>query len=116
MDQSQYIAPGQKPTPPGGGPEGDPRYARNALRSQGLLTVAFGFALGLTFVLIYFILKISFFPNQIGSLLPSLARTELLTAVYYFLFGFVIGTLISALYNLLVVKRLNLFGLEDYHN
>ena len=32
---------------------------------------------------------------------------------YSFLFGLISGTLIAGVYNLLVLKRLNLFGLES---
>jgi hypothetical protein len=113
MDQSHYVSPGERSTPPGGGPEENPSYIRAALSSQGLLTLAFGFALGLTLVIIYFVIKLPFFPDQISRLLPALAENGLTTALYYFLSGFTFGTIVAGLYNLLVVKRLNLFGLED---
>jgi hypothetical protein len=116
MDQSQYVSPGEKATPPGGGPEDNGSRSVSSLGSQGLLALAFGFALGLTLVIVYFIFKLSFFPENINSLLPELARGNFLTAVYYFLFGLVPGTILAALYNVLVLRRLNLFGMEQYHN
>ena len=111
MDQSQYVSP-ERSTPPGGGPEGNSSRSMASLGSQGLLALAFGFALGLTFVIIYFVFKLSFFPEQISGLLPELASGDLLNAIYYFLFGLVPGTILSMVYNILVLRRLNLFGIE----
>jgi hypothetical protein len=113
MDQSQYVAPGEKSTPPGGGPEENPSYIRGGMSSQGILTLAFGFALGCTLAILYLIIKLPLFPVEIGRLLPALSENWLVTLLYYFLSGFTFGTIIAGIYNLLVVKRLNMFGFED---
>ncbi len=113
MDQSQYVSPGERTTPPGGGPEENPNYTRTIVSSQGLLTLAFGFALGLTLVVIYLLFKLPLFPEDILRLFPALSENSLISLLYYFLSGFVVGSITAGLYNLLVVKRLNLFGLEN---
>lgn len=91
----------------GGGPEDDPRFGGIAVRAQGLLTLAFGFALGVALCLLFWL--ISRFP-------PSTAVRDWVapfTAGWVFLAGFIVGTITAGIYNLLVVRRVNLFGLES---
>lgn len=103
------IAP-EGSSPPGsggGGPEDDPRFGGIAVRSQGLLTLAFGFALGVALCLLFWL--ISRFP-------PSAAVRNFVApfaAEWVFLAGFIVGTITAGIYNLLVVRRVNLFGLES---
>ncbi len=106
-----HISPGKEGSSSGGGgPEpGDPRSARIALRSQGLLTLAFGFALGIALIALF--LLITWLRPTV--MLPTFSSDTLLNLLFLFLFGFISGTLISGIYNLLVVRRLNLFGLES---
>ncbi len=88
-------------------PEDDPRFGGIAVRSQGLLTLAFGFALGVALVLLFWL--ISRFP-------PSAAVRDFVApfaAEWVFLAGFIVGTITAGIYNLLVVRRVNLFGLES---
>jgi len=101
----------------GGGPDDGARTLESAAgRSQGYLTVAFGVALGLTLMVFFGIFRaypglISEFRalrDFVGAINPNLWLS--------FLFGFIGGTLISGVYNMLVVRRLNLFGLEYTHD
>jgi hypothetical protein len=94
----------------GGGPEDDPRFPGFALRAQGLLTLAVGFAMGIAFMLFFWLVRSFGTPTGavrdfVTQLNPNLGLS--------FLLGFLGGTLMSAIYNLLVVRRLNLFGLES---
>ena len=93
----------------GGGPEDDPLSPRLALRSQGVLTLAFGFALGIALVVLFRL--IAWLRPSVT--LPTFSNDTLLNLLFLFLFGFISGTLVSGIYNLLVVRRLNLFGLES---
>ncbi len=104
-----HIAPEKQRSSSGGGPQDDPSSPRIALRSQGLLTLAFGFALGLALFVLFLLiawLRPSF-------TLPTFSSDTPLNLLFLFLFGFISGTLVSGIYNLLVVRRLNLFGLES---
>jgi len=92
----------------GGGdppPVDDPRIPKAGLGAQGLLAIAFGFALGLTFLLFYFILH-----ARAASFIDGLNLTPWLSFIY----GFIAGTIIAVIYNILVVHRINLFGLDHY--
>ncbi|GEM_PF-1782360 len=94
----------------GGGTEDDPNFPRQALRSQGLLAIAFGFALGITFMIFFAIF------NRLPELAPFVEKafwTDFDHLWFSFLYGFVCGTILAVIYNLLVLRRLNLFGLES---
>lgn len=112
-----YDVPPGGGTSGGGGPDDGARTLESAGgRSQGYLAVAFGLALGLTLMVFFGIFRA--FPGLISEFR---ALQEFVAAVYpnlwlSFVFGFVGGTLISAIYNMLVVRRLNLFGLEYTHD
>ena len=102
-----HIGPEESGGSPGGGPE-DPRNPRLALRSQGLLTLAFGIALGIAFIILFKLIQI---------FEPTGPIAELFTNVKFnlwrsFLFGFVGGTITAGIYNFLILRRLNLFGIE----
>jgi len=102
----------------GGGPDDGARTLESAAgRSQGYLTVAFGFALGLTLMVFFGIFRA--YPGLISEFraLRDFVGGEIDPNLWLsFLFGFVGGTLISGVYNMLVVRRLNLFGLEYTHD
>lgn len=109
MESFMHISPEGEQTGGhhGPSPEDDPGSARAALRMQGFLTLAFGFALGLALVLLFWFLQT--YP-------PSTAVKTFVDQFnlwHVFLFGLIAGTLASGIYNLLVVRRLNLFGLES---
>jgi len=106
MQSFLYVSPEESTGGHGGGPEDDPRFPRGSFRVQGYLSVAFGFALGLTFLAFFGILKIISAP-------PAFVNFFGLDPLPTFIFGFVGGTLFSLVYNILVVRRLNLFGLES---
>ena len=112
MKSINIISPEQGSTKGGGGPEDDPRYPRVALRWQGLLTLAFGFALGVALVVVYLLLQLPIIPQQLSDLFPRVQNTLILNLIFYFGIGFVSGTFIAAFYNMLVVRRFNLFGME----
>ncbi|MGH7491369.1 MAG: hypothetical protein ACREOO_03130 [bacterium] len=91
-------------------PEDDAQFRGVALRSQGLLTLAVGFAMGMAFMLFFWLIRTYGTPTGavrdfVTQLNPNLGLS--------FLLGFLGGTLLAAVYNLLVVRRVNLFGLES---
>ncbi len=91
----------------GGGPEDDPRTGVVALRSEGFLTLAFGLALGVALAFLFWLLC-KFPPNDTP---PSFILQ--FQPWHAFLAGFIGGTITAGIYNLLVVRRVNLFGLES---
>ncbi len=97
----------------GEAPEDSPRYTRSLFRTQGLLTLAFGFAFGITLVVLYFVLLLLGSNNPLPFPNAGAAENITETVLILFVIGFIAGTLVAAVYNLLVVRRLNLFGLES---
>jgi len=128
------LAPPRSSGKGGGGPEDDARDAINNLRSYGFIAAWFGLALGITLVILYLMLLAlkpqgpleKLYPegvvkiNQISA--PAAPDTDnssrslVTNLAYIFIFGFAAGTLIAVIYNVLVVKRINLFGLESNLN
>ncbi len=95
-----------------GGPipcEDEPRTPKGVLRSQGLLALAFGFALGVTFLLFFGLFRLVGAPSGTLSAFVADLRLNLWLS---FIYGFIGGLTIALVYNLLVVRRLSLFGLE----
>lgn len=108
-----YISPTDEAPPKGGGGPEDPGRAGIAFIRTSLLSVAFGIALGITFMLFFIIFK------YLGVGLPGGPIKNLVVDInpslwLCFVYGFVGGTIMAAIYNMLVVHRLNLFGLENY--
>lgn len=113
MQSFSYISPADERGGKGGGGPDDPtRVGQVFTRSQGFLMLAFGIALGLTFMiffavfhkfrgLIYQFTDLKTFVNDFSNIWIS------------FVVGFVGGMVLSAIYNILVVRRLNLSGLES---
>ncbi len=96
-----------------GGTEDDPNFPRVVLRSQGLLATAFGFAFGLTFMLFFAFFRVfgaKANPNGTMARFVAEINPDLWLS---FLYGFIAGTAIAVVYNILVMRRLNLFGLES---
>lgn len=93
----------------GGGPDEDTRYPQRTLRSHGFLSIAFGFALGLTLVIFFALFRI--YDQPPFGLKDWVARAHP-NLWFTFLGGFIGGTLVAAIYNLLIFKRINLFGLD----
>lgn len=97
------------PTPGGGGGHDiDAQFPARQLQSHGFIALAFGFALALTlsifFIIFKFIRPVPFgLENWLDKPWPNLAIT--------FLIALVVGTLIAAIYNMLIFHRLNMFGL-----
>ena len=99
----------------GGGPDEDPRFPSRTLRSHGFISLAFGFALGLTLMIVFGLFRFIF--AQAKSVeqfiaLENFIENANLNLWDCFLWGFIGGTLISAIYNFLIFQRLNLFGLD----
>ncbi|MFQ5630062.1 MAG: hypothetical protein ACE5I1_14945 [bacterium] len=92
----------------GGGPDDDARFHRFAIRSHGVMALAFGFALGFTFMIMFGLFRVFGAPTP--ALISFVANTNP-NLWLSFLYGFVGGTLVSASYNFLVFRRLMLFGL-----
>jgi hypothetical protein len=105
------ISPGKK-TPPGGGggPEGEGQSGNDINRSQGLLSLAFGFAFGIALLVFYLIIYLGNFSPVILNMIPGFSL--LIHLIICFVVGFICGTLISVIYNLIIVRRFNLFGVD----
>ena len=99
----------QHGTSGGRGPEDDFRKRQVSLRTQGLLALAFGFALGITVMVFFYVFRIFGAPT-VG--LESFVMQVHPNLWLGFLYGFIGGTLLASIYNLLVVHELHLFGLE----
>lgn len=94
----------------GRGPEDQLGQKQGTLRTQGLLALAFGFAMGATIVVLFCLFRLFGAPtaalaNFVMQIHPNLWLG--------FLYGFVGGTLLAGIYNLLVVHEFHLFGLEN---
>ncbi len=112
MNSIQYVSPGDGDagSTGGGGPEDDPRFPRQSFRASGLMAVAFGLAMGLTFMVFFLLFK------WFGTPAPGfnfLFETYFPNIWKAFLIGFGGGTVLSGIYNMLMIRRLNLFGLES---
>ncbi len=94
----------------GGGPDDDFRFPERTLRSHGFVSMVFGFALGLTLVIFFLLFHwlgappVSGLEALVGNIHPNIW--------YVFLFGFVAGTVLAAVYNFLLFRRVNLLGLD----
>ena len=115
-----YIFPEDKSGRGGGGPEDDPRYPAKALRTNGFSVLAFAVALAITFTLFFGIVEVFLLPeiptpnNQIeDGFIRFINAVEPHEWPSYLLYGFFAGVAIAGVYNLLMVKRLNIFGLES---
>jgi len=93
----------------GGGPEDDPRFPALTLRSHGLIALSFGFALGLTFMIFFGLFRLVGAPTDALNSFVAAVNPNLWLS---FLYGFIGGILIAAIYNGLIFRRLNLFGLD----
>jgi putative flippase GtrA len=104
------ISPGLRIPPGGGGPEGEGQSGNDIVRSHGLLSLAFGFALGVALLVLYLIIYLANLSPVILNMLPGSSLVADL--IICFIVGFVCGTIISIIYNLLIVRRVNLFGID----
>ncbi|MEE4310637.1 MAG: hypothetical protein V2J62_02100 [candidate division KSB1 bacterium] len=106
-----YISPveGEGGGRGGGGPEEDRRFAVNAVQSRGLITVAFGLALGFSLLIFSFLLKWGGI-TVAQNILEDVGCRCFPCCIFGI--GFVFGILIAAIYNLLLFKHLNLFGTD----
>lgn len=99
----------------GGGPDDPTRLEQVTVRSQGFLMIAFGIALGLTLMILFGVFRQ--FPSLVTDFedLHKWVTTASINPNLWmsFVIGFVAGTLLSGIYNILVVRRLNLLGLES---
>ena len=102
MPHNGHTGSGSSSDPP---LEDDQRSPQAGLRAQSLLALAFGIALGITSLIFYFILQ-----DRALAFITGLSLSPWTS----FLYGFIAGTVIASIYNILVVRRLNLFGLDYY--
>src|SRR5574341_46652 len=102
---------GQGASPPC---EDDPRTPKIVLRSQGLLALAFGFALGITFMIFFGFFKLAkLYPSSklaalfhVSGEMSNFVSDLGLKLWMSFLYGFIGGIAIAVVYNILVVRRL----------
>jgi hypothetical protein len=94
----------------GRGPEDELRQRQVTLRTQGFLALAFGFALGITLMVFFCLFRIFGAPTAGLESFVMQVRPNLWLS---FLYGFIGGTLLAGIYNLLAVHELHLFGLES---
>lgn len=93
-----------------GGSGGDGGNNNNAvIRTHGFIAAVFGFALGV-------LLMVFFAIFHFGSPLPFSGLETFVKDFNNiwttFIYGFIGGTVFSAVYNMLMIRRLNLFGLD----
>lgn len=112
MGVINYISPDESGGGKGVGPEDNTRYTQIAAKQQGFLAIAFGLALGLTMVIIYLLLQIPTLPLSMAGLLPTFWGSSIYSIVVYFVGGLIIGSVLSIIYNLLLTKRFDLFGID----
>lgn len=93
----------------GGGPDEDTRFPARTLRSHGFIAIAFGFALGLTFMILFGLLRLIGAPSKGLANFVSQINPNLWIC---FIYGLVGGTIISAIYNFLLFRKFNLFGTD----
>jgi len=113
MQASYFVSPSDTCGKTGGCPEDDPRYPQSIIPSRGLSVIAFSFALALTFLLLFVFvetIKGCASENQLYDFVLSVKPKEWLS---YLAYGGAAGVIIAGIYNMLVVKALNLFGLES---
>jgi hypothetical protein len=113
MRSATYFSPSDTCGKTGGCPEEDPRYPQSVLPSRGFSVLAFAFALAVTFLFIFAVVDIL---KSGGAVLTNFEQFVLAVKpefwLTYIIYGAITGALISSIYNLMVVKNLNLFGLE----
>jgi hypothetical protein len=120
---SIYAGPGDTVgTGGGGGPDtDDPRGNKAAeIRSTAFVGLTFGFALG--GALVIFSLLFDAFFGAIGGPMEqifSLAANSASASIHLgrlFIIGLIIGVSLSTIYNMLAVRRIQIFGLEQNVN
>jgi len=113
MRASYYVSPGDTCGKTGGCPEDDPRYPQSIIPSRGFSVVAFAFALAITFLVLFASVEIIKFRIDCGELCKFISSVEPKVWLSYLAYGAFTGAMIAGIYNMLVVKGLNLFGLES---
>ena len=105
-----HISPDETPPKGGGGPDVNDEITSQKLRSHGFMTLAFGVALGLTFMIIFGLFRLIGAPSA-GLTAYDSENSNLWLS---FLYGFVGGLFISIFYNMLVFRKLKIFGMERH--
>jgi hypothetical protein len=95
----------------GGGDDPNNPFPTPTLAQQGLLVLAFGFALGLTLIIFFMLFKFSGWTSLPKIVEDWVANTHPNLWIS-FLIGFIGGTLLAGIYNFLIFRRINLFGLD----
>jgi nitrate reductase gamma subunit len=107
-----YNFPGEQPPKGGGGPEEDPRYPENIERTQGLSIIAFGFAFGFAFLLFFGLVEVFLPHGYSDTVIDFVYSIKPLIGIAFFVYGFICGVIIAAVYNTLVIRRLLISGIE----
>ncbi len=94
----------------GGGPDEDPRRAEQSVLTHGLVSLAFGFALGLTLLLFWAFLQL--FRNSSNTIAKQFNSVAIADWWVLFIIGLVLGTVIAGVYNMLVFRKNMLFGVD----
>lgn len=98
----------EDPAARGGGSDDDSQFPVRTLAQHGFLSLAFGFALGITLMIIFGLLQFTSLPDgQIKNFIGTPFNLWL-----SFLIGLIAGTLLAGIYNFLIFRRINLFGLD----
>ncbi len=106
-----YVSPDEGSSSSGGGGPDDPtRNPAIVRRSQGFLALAFGLALGLSLMVFFAVFHFYHAPIDAWQPFFDLVKPNLWLT---FLYGFVGGSLIAGFYNMLVIRRLQFFGLVN---
>lgn len=85
----------------------DSQFPARTLRSHGFLALAFGFALGLTIIIFFGLFQVIDPPGFLKAFV-----TDPNNLWRGFLVGLIAGTLLAGIYNFLIFRRINLFGLD----
>lgn len=106
----------------GGGTDEHPGFPDLELRSHGIVVVIFGIAFGLASFFAYYILSYTVekngdhikasFSSDFFTIIKELLNNSFSTALLFFVGGLVFGTMLAGLYNVLIFRRLNLFGID----
>jgi hypothetical protein len=94
----------------GGGHDINPKFPERELRTHGFISIALGFSFALTLCILFILFRLAAtaplgLENWVNHFWPNFFIT--------FLVGFICGTLVAMIYNVLIFHRLNVFGADS---